>query len=335
MNKPENWMPWWLYLLLSKGIKWQRTMMDEGAMGSFDIDTAADPVHGKREVMGGISEVLANENLVNWTVRHEMGHSVDQQIKFMETRGKLNMFGGWRMYENDTLRKEVAKVFLTKAGFSDTEQTTKVMNLSLLDIANTSIGVVKKGGRSPAQKFTEAVDGIANLFAPKIGLEEAKIKEKAADFEKYVAVAFGSPWTFSDGGGSDVTDGGRMYHVDHYGTWISYLAAARGSALSNYQFSSPGEWFAESYAAFYEPKKNGDARARMPDEVKQWFTINLGPPSFSRDEGKKSTGALADDKGQLGTLKDLDDQVAAALNDPTKTVKVLPDDLQHLLADTS
>ncbi len=72
----------------------------------------------------------------------------------------------------------------------------------------------------------------------------------------------------------------------------------------------------------------------MPDDVRQWFTANLGPPSFSRKEGRKSSGQLTDDQDKLGTLKDLDDQVAAALNDPTKTVKVLPDDLKHLVEDS-
>jgi hypothetical protein len=39
-----------------------------------------------------------------------------------------------------------------------------------------------------------------------------------------------------------------------------------------------------------------------------------------------------DDQGELGTLKDLDDQIADALNDPTKMVTVkessLPEDMQ-------
>jgi hypothetical protein len=325
--KPGVKMPWWLYLLLDKGIKKFRAEMDKGAMSDFKIDTGRDAelnLTGKREVMGGVSDVLARERLVDWTVRHEMGHSVDQQIKFMTTRGRLNMFGGWQMHDTYDRRKEVAKAFLLKAGFDDSESA------KLLDTATDFLRVRPTG----PTKMQDAPDETAKL----LGVPAASVSSKFQAFDDAAAVATAHPWTFSDGGGQRVTHDGRMYHVDHYGTWVSYLSAARADALSNYQFSSPGEWFAESYAAFYDPKKSSPARARMPADVREWFTANLGPPASSRAGGAKSSGELADDKGKLGELKDLDDAVAAALNDPKKMVTVdkadLPEEFRYLAPDS-
>jgi len=331
MNVPElafgKKMPVWLYLLLDKGTKWMRDQMDQGAMADFNIDSARDAqlgLGGKREVMAGVSDVLSQERLVDWTVRHEMGHAVDQQIKFMPTRGRLNIFGGWQMHDTDDRRKEVAVAFLTKAGFSVTEQAAKLGPYkTLLSEATDCLmaGHIRKLG-------TDAT--IGNL-AKSLNVSADAVRTKLAAFDDAAAVASVHPWSFADGGGDRIKQGDRMYHVDHYGTWVSYLATARSAALSNYQFSSPGEWFAESYAAFYDPKTASPARARMPAEVQQWFTANLGPPSSSRAEGKKSSGGLADGKGKLGTLEDIDDAVVSALNDPTKTMTVkksdLPDDL--------
>ena len=62
--------------------------------------------------------------------------------------------------------------------------------------------------------------------------------------------------------------------MDHYGRWQSYLREARTYAVSNYQFSEPGEWFAEAYAAFYSD--DASARNALSPSVRAWFTVNLG-----------------------------------------------------------
>jgi carbohydrate-selective porin OprB len=47
--------------------------------------------------------------------------------------------------------------------------------------------------------------------------------------------------------------GGRIYHEAYveYGTWVSYLKAARARGVKGYQFRAPPEWFAELYAAYH------------------------------------------------------------------------------------
>ncbi|HEX8109170.1 MAG TPA: hypothetical protein VF516_15660, partial [Kofleriaceae bacterium] len=60
---------------------------------------------------------------------------------------------------------------------------------------------------------------------------------------------------------------GRVYHEAYAGRWVSYEAAARARKVSNYQFRAPGEWFAEAYAAYYEPSqvKGSKLNQRDPD----------------------------------------------------------------------
>jgi hypothetical protein len=339
MNTPEITsgvkMPVWLYLLLSKGSKWQRAQMDEGAMSDFDIDSDKDKqlgldAKGKREVMAGVSDVLSREKLVDWTIRHEAGHSVDEQIGFTTTRAKLPQFGGWRTYDHKkpAQAQELATVFLLKAGFTQTDIAKKLpkkvdaAERTVTDMLSEMLAAGKPG----------IVDAWADPIAGELKKTKAEVLRLLAAVRKSVEVGMAHPWTFSDGGGDLVKHGDRMYHRDHYGTWVSYLADARANALSNYHFSSPGEWFAETYAAVYDPRPQSAARDRLTDPVRSWFIQNLGPPSTTASLAEKSTGKLEDKQGNLQSLKDLDDAVFAALSDPARstTVKLsdLPPDLQ-------
>lgn len=329
-------MPYWLYLTLNKGWQWQRKMMDEGAMADFHVSPEQDQAlglgdKGEREVMAGVSNVLAQENLVSWTIRHEMGHGVDAQIKWTEKRGHLPQFGGWKQYEGDEIR-EVAKAFVQKAGITAPMYSANLMvGETYLDRYTNNLS---------KEKNEENITGLDRLASPywakrlkeqwnKTELETQARMDEASRIGK---IALSHPWTFSDGGGEDLTYDGRIYHRDHYGTWVSYLAAARANALSNYQFSSPGEWFAEAYAAYYDPKPDSPARARIPEAARNWFAHNLGPPPTSRREARGTRGDLANDEGQLQPLQDLDEEISEALANPDQMANVdiddLPDDLK-------
>ena len=331
INTPElpggSKMPTWLYLLLSKGMKLQRDLMDAGAMADFDIDAAKDTElgldnKGKRQVMAGVSDVLATGNLVSWTLRHETGHAVDQKIKFTSARAKLPQFGGWRTYDEQkpAEMKELATAFLLKAGFSAGQ----------LDIPtkDTPIRTLRE---LLSERIASGELGIRptwlHPFARVLGLTKPEVEQLFDALAKSMEIATAHPWTFSDGGGDLVKVGERMYHRDHYGTWVSYLAAERATALSNYQFSSPGEWFAEAYAAVYDSDKKSPARARLAAPARDWFISNLGPPSSNEKQAATSSGKLADTSGNLQTLTDLDDAVFAALSNPRTAVTVKPSDL--------
>jgi hypothetical protein len=86
--------------------------------------------------------------------------------------------------------------------------------------------------------------------------------------------------------------------MDHYEAWVSYKADARQHALSNYQFSTPSEWFAEAYTAFYNPDPG--PRSHLTAEVCKYFEEQLGPPLAQGAEGRNTgSGALS----KTGTLE--------------------------------
>ncbi len=103
---------------------------------------------------------------------------------------------------------------------------------------------------------------------------------------------------------------------------MSYLAEARQNAVSNYQFSTATEWFAEAYAAFYDPKAT--TASALNDATRNWFLKNLGAPPTGG--AAAADGDLAP-QGILGRLARLDDVV-----DPedlgSAAVRKLPADLK-------
>jgi hypothetical protein len=327
---PFKQMPGWLYTMLSKGVGWQRKMMDEGAISSLaeDVSPASDQALGldnaQRQVMAGVSDVLARGNLVEWTVRHEMGHAVDHKIKWTARRARLAQFGGWKMYENDNQdgMEEVARVFMGKVGIDYPDLVVRDAN-KLIDyvvklLKGESDLKIGPGSRAEATKH------------------DAQFAEKYKELEKLIGIARAQPWMFPDGGAGQLADHGRVYHLDHYGTWVSYLEAQRsGHALSNYQFSSPGEWFAEAYAAYYDPAPASRARARLNDATRNWFEKNLGRPP-QPGQPKPAAGALSAPpvdgaaKGNLRELTALAPELLAELEGGEEAgVEDVPEDMKQ------
>jgi hypothetical protein len=61
-------------------------------------------------------------------------------------------------------------------------------------------------------------------------------------------------WDAGESGAKKYAVGARVYQQSYSKSWWSYDIAARGKRLTNYQFRAPGEWFAESYAAYFMGK---------------------------------------------------------------------------------
>ena len=85
-----------------------------------------------------------------------------------------------------------------------------------------------------------------------------------------------NPWYRHAGG---VNLGGRHYMRSNDTKWNSYAVAARGRKVSEYQFRAPGEWFAEAYAAYYEPLPDGTCDHSTLNGIdpttKRWFDANV------------------------------------------------------------
>ncbi|MFI6683163.1 hypothetical protein [Streptomyces sp. NPDC050485] len=255
-------MPSWLYTELNRGVPWQRSLMDKGAMADYDgISEAEDKALGiageKRQVMGGTSDVLANGNLVKWTLRHEIGHSVDRQAGWAVGLKHEPRFGGWEAYD-DT--HPVAVAILTEAGLGDQLDAEDRFHMTLG--ASVALALNPAMARGNPKRLTDLADNFPD--------QDQQFKDRLARVVQFGRLALAQPWTLTDGGGNTLAIGDRTYHVDHYGQWVSYLRAERERhAVSNYQFSTPEEWFAEAYAAYHDPKP--EPRARLNPGAREWF----------------------------------------------------------------
>ncbi|GAB2673712.1 hypothetical protein GCM10027271_38130 [Saccharopolyspora gloriosae] len=260
--------PDWLYARLNRGSRWQRKLMDRAAMSGMEgigskSDRALGIGRGERHVMAGVSDELAHGNLVEWTVRHEVGHAVDEMVEWNLGLAEQERFGGWRVHL-DADMEDVARAVFRQAGL-----------LAVLPATNERIAIGTLALRLGAESVREDAVGKAGWLHKYFDrfaryLEPPELDRRRDLALRFIRFALAQPWSLDDGGASVLDVGGRTYHVDQHGKWVSYSTEQRSShALSNYQFSNPQEWFAEAYAAYYDPKSGvGD---RLSPEVRAWF----------------------------------------------------------------
>ncbi|MFE7115961.1 protein-glutamine glutaminase family protein, partial [Streptomyces sp. NPDC057654] len=247
-------MPTWMYTRLDRGNAAQRWAMDTvakskyGGLRTADVLGVSTP---RRHVMAGVSDVLAHGNLVEWTLRHEVGHSVDMRTQWFAQHSEKPEFGGWRTYYPGMLH-HVTKAFLGAVGIEDQELTRRLATLIDPDEVRADPGVLK---RLPDELADGAPDRLERL-------------QRVAG---NLRAAFAQPWTLDDGGRAPLEHEGRVYQVSPDGLWVSYLTEARDHALSNYQFSDAGEWFAEAYAGYHDPRTVNPPRDRLAPRVVEWF----------------------------------------------------------------
>ena len=262
-------MPGRWYVALDRGSDWQLSTMDQAVIRG---DAGADPRrdaelglrHGDRHVMGGVSRVLAHGNLVEWTLRHEIGHSVDRASSWSGAHSRDPRFGGWRFEGfSASSRRTLARTILQHAGVEDRLQ-----------------GLADRSGRSTVLDSLAAavrVDHARSNDVARLPRQFAhhgpQVRDAVERAVRFVRIAASSPWMFNDGRARDLVIGDRIYQIDSMGRWSSYLAAARQHALSNYQFSAREEWFAEAYAAHHDP--TGRPRTRLAPAVRHWFDHEL------------------------------------------------------------
>ncbi|WP_437754011.1 hypothetical protein [Sorangium sp. So ce1389] len=265
VNPPK--VPTFIYSRLNRRWNWQRKRMDRGALRDYDgVNKEQDRALGiteGRHVMGGTSDVLANGSLIKWTMRHEIGHSIDKLIDWKGNLASDPRFGGWKVHSDTRDTEEVARAILDKAGITDDEANSETDGVSLLQrFASFLHAPSRRKDMTPLEDFPD------DAASEDPGLK--KKLEKAVDTVKF---AMAQPWTLDDGGASRLEVDGRIYQVDHYDQWVSYSADARNNAVSNYQFSTPAEWFAETYASYYDP--NPAPRAQLTQQVRDFFANDL------------------------------------------------------------
>lgn len=181
----------------------------------------------------------------DFSTLHEVGHAVDDRLRFMEQRLGKGQFGDWAEHGSniDPIVTAVGK----KTKYNTTaEQTAYIHDLIL--------------GLKPTPP------------TPPSGKEvEWNAAQQKVDRWHYVAT-FSGIWDLQTYSAEIELDDGRVYHEAYKNNWVSYPLAERAKGLTGYQFRAPGEWFAELYAGFYA----GKLKKGHPAEA--WLTkLNAKP----------------------------------------------------------
>ncbi|WP_016701160.1 hypothetical protein, partial [Actinoalloteichus spitiensis] len=308
-------MPSWLYTRLNRGIGWQRWLMDLGPLSQYEGLGTRDTLRiggERRHVMAGVSDVLAHGNLVEWTLRHEVAHSVDNAHDWLENHAHEDRFGGWAMHVDGEGGHELSSVVdavVTKIGMTPEERAlTDRSGRTTFSDALTAALDPERARRDPGE-----LSRLTNDY----GHHGPEVRTKVQQAVDFARAALRQPWTLDDGGGDRLTVDGRIYQVSPHNQWVSYQASARDHAVSNYQFSDPMEWFAEAYAAYHDPTPG--PRAALTQEARDWFEHNAReatPPGSPRLGGTELAAPPAPPPGPAPQQTAPDPQTAQGNQDP-------------------
>jgi hypothetical protein len=194
------------------------------------------------------------------TLVHETGHAVDAEMGWsIGPEPAKAERGGWKEYAShaacatdmvDDANDGIKKV-LTAAQRSDVE--------SNMATAMTN--------RSAA---TLEVDIKARAWFP--GLKAAEKTKVLGDKSlKAIPIGLQDPWFTAANGGEHL--GIHVYQESYTPTWVRYQHAARARMVDKYQFRDSSEWFAECYAAYYDPSNTvkGERLNRADPNTKTYF----------------------------------------------------------------
>ncbi len=213
-----------------------------------------------------VDDPLYGVNRFDKVARHEVGHAVDDANGHADSYCVGNAGGGnWAQLTTSA----VATTLVTASGGAISGWADATQKQAIIDCLQGVIDDRKPG------EIDDRIDAIAGLE----DTEKASVKgdNAVAVLKGCFAMRGHNPWyKYPSTGGTAL--GGRIYQEAYSGDWWSYDQSSRSRKVSTYQFRAPGEWFAEAYAAYYEPSANkGDKLATVDPASKTWFDQNVDP----------------------------------------------------------
>lgn len=183
----------------------------------------------------GVEDIAKPDNLepveyFDWATLHEVGHAVDDSVKYMVNNGAHADRGGWGAPSASTIAADVGPGL----GAALTPE-----------------------GKTALTAFVEALVGNAAADAPPKPDEELDESawnaavQAAKDWRVAMSSGKGPWWKGAVSKDHAYGTDGVVYQEAYEGRWVSYLHSARRMGIHGYQFRAPGEWFAELYAAYY------------------------------------------------------------------------------------
>lgn len=184
-------------------------------------------------------------NTFNATLRHEIGHAVDNQLGVMNAMRTRPVCGNWTKYASYT---ELVDAMIAAGGGID------------------ATSAVRHG--YPAADWSQyraaMIHAVTNTVSFNTALQVVKPGAAAApDAGPISAVFITSRWTGGGSGpwyqdGDAKPQGGRIFQRAYdsaTGLWSYDWATRQAKELTKYQWRAPGEWFAEVYQVYYSEQE--------------------------------------------------------------------------------
>ncbi len=215
---------------------------------------------GKQELASNVKK----QGDIAPTMIHETGHAVDAEMGWSTGPEPAKPErGGWKEYPD---HRTCATDMVDDSNGGIKTKLVAAQRTDVIDDMATAMG-----NRSAAALATDirARPWFKGLPA---GTRSDVLDDQAL---KAIPIGLQTPWFTAEGGGEHLGD--HVYQESYTPTWVRYRHEARSRMVAKYQFRDAGEWFAECYAAYYDPdnKVKGQKLNKVDANTKTYFDSHV------------------------------------------------------------
>jgi hypothetical protein len=210
------------------------------------------------------------ENFLEWLIPHELGHAVDDAIGWDTNRHYRNpACAAWDKYLDPN--EEMAMYQTILASVFPAANDSMALNQAFNQYTHTFPGYTSISKAISKRKVVELNPSYRTTALQTFETTVQGGTRKVDYMENIIRSGLNRPW--EHGGGAPLAN--RTYQLDtQHDKWVSYESNKYSLRDSNYQFSNPSEWFAETYAHYFTPPWGN----RVKDiAARNWFKDNLDP----------------------------------------------------------